>query len=46
MSKNELERMMIKKIRECADPEAALLVAIATLEKLLKEDHERSNSSK
>ena len=36
MSENELEIMMIKKIRECADPEAALLVAIATLEALLK----------
>lgn len=35
MSENELELMMIKKIRECADPEAALLVAIATLERLL-----------
>lgn len=46
MSENELERMMIEKIRECADPEAALLVAISTLEKLLKEDHERNNSSK
>lgn len=36
MSKNELEIMMIKKIRECKDPEAALQVAIATLEKLLE----------
>ena len=36
MNENELELMMIKKIRECADPEAALLVAIATLEEFLK----------
>lgn len=38
MSENELERMMIKKIRECADPEAALHVAIKTLEELLARD--------
>lgn len=36
MNENELEIMMIKKIRECADPDAALQVAIATLEKLLE----------
>ena len=35
MSENELEQIMIQKIRACADPEAALRVAIATLKKLL-----------
>lgn len=35
MSENELEQIMIQKIRACADPEAALQVAIATLEELL-----------
>lgn len=37
MEGNELERRTIQRIRECADPEAALQVAIATLEKLLAE---------
>jgi hypothetical protein len=37
LDRNELERRTIQRIRECADPEAALQVAIATLEKLLAE---------
>lgn len=35
MSENELEQIMIQKIRACADPEAALQIAIATLKELL-----------
>ena len=35
MSENELEQIIIQKIHACADPEAALQIAIATLEKLL-----------
>ena len=49
MSENELELMMIKKIRECADPDAALQVAIATLEALLqldKTDYDLCRSSR
>ena len=35
---SELEIRMIERIRSCEDPEAALRVAIATLEELLKKE--------